>query len=94
MNATFRRVGLKVYFPLNCSPYIKLQYEYITYEQRYIISYLIKEGYNQSNIARAIGISREIECNQDKRSGEYWHGLAHEKYCSRNISIAKYTQFT
>ena len=58
---------------------------HITYELRYTISCMLKEGYNQSEIGRVIGknksvLSKELERNKDQRIGEYRHDLAHKKY--------------
>ena len=48
---------------------------HITYQQRYTISCMLTQGYNQSRIGEAIGkhksvISREIKRNKDLRNGE------------------------
>lgn len=72
---------------------------HITYEQRYTISCMLKEGYNQSEIGKAISksksvLSRELERNKDQRSGEYRHDLAHKKYCTRKATIPKHSRFT
>ena len=72
---------------------------HITYEQRYTISCMLKQGYNQSKISEALGksksvISREIHRNKDLRSGEYRHALAQKKYRQRQDSKNKHIRFT
>jgi IS30 family transposase len=68
---------------------------HITYEQRYTISCLLKEGYNQPEIGKSQSvISREILRNRDQRNGKYRHALAHKKYCARKSAIPKHTRFT
>ncbi len=58
---------------------------HITQLQRYTITCMLSQGYNQSKIAETIDkdksvISREIKRNSEGRSGEYRHDLAHRKY--------------
>ncbi|MCP4356130.1 MAG: IS30 family transposase [Proteobacteria bacterium] len=72
---------------------------HITYEQRYTISCMLKQGYNQSKIGEILGksksvISREIHRNKDLRSGEYKHDLAQKKYLQRQSAKNKYIRFT
>lgn len=72
---------------------------HITYEQRYTISCMLKQGKKQSEISRTIGksesvVSREISRNKDGRSGEYRHDLAQRKYESRRASTPKHIRFT
>ena len=59
---------------------------HLTKEQRYTISVMLKQGYNQSEIAKTIGkdksvVSREIRRNKSKRgySCEYAQKLANER---------------
>ena len=54
---------------------------HITFNQRYTISCMLKEGYNQAQIAKAIGknksvVSRELKRNSDARNNVYTHELA------------------
>jgi len=72
---------------------------HITYEQRYTISCMLKQGYNQSKISEALCksksvISREIHRNKDLRSGEYRYALAQKKYRQRQDSKNKHIRFT
>lgn len=72
---------------------------HITQEQRYTISVLKKEGYNQKYIAQRIGkdksvISRELKRNSDLRNGEYRADLAHRKSEKRKIEKVKRINFT
>jgi IS30 family transposase len=57
---------------------------HITKAQRYTISSMLKQGYKQFEIAKAIGkvksvISRELMGNSDIRSGNYTDELANKK---------------
>lgn len=72
---------------------------HITYEQRYALSCMLKQGFNQTDIANALCksksvISREIHRNKDLRSGEYKHDLAQKKYQQRQDSKNKHIRFT
>jgi len=72
---------------------------HITESQRYTISCMLNQGFNQTQIAQAIGknksvISRERKRNSDARSGQYEHELAHRKYLTRQKKKAKYIRFT
>jgi IS30 family transposase len=72
---------------------------HITYEQRYTISTMVKQGFRQIDIAKVIGkdksvISREIKRNKDMRNGEYKHNLAHKKCLSRHKTKHKHIDFT
>lgn len=54
---------------------------HISYEQRYTISCMLKQGYSQTSIGAVLGrsksvICREIHRNKDLRSGEYKPDLA------------------
>jgi IS30 family transposase len=72
---------------------------HLTAPQRYTISCMLKEGYTQREIAKAIGkdksvISRELKRNSDKRSGIYKDDLANRKYAKRQKEKHKYIKFT
>lgn len=72
---------------------------HLTSEQRYTISVMLKQNYNQISIAKAIGkdksvVSREIRRNCDKRNGNYCSDLAQRKYTKRQISKPKKIYFT
>jgi len=72
---------------------------HITYEQRYTISCMLKQGVSLESIGNIIGkdksvISREIRRNKDERSGEYRHDLAQRKYKLRQSKIPKHIVFT
>lgn len=72
---------------------------HVTSEQRYTIEVMLKEGYRQNEIAKAIGkcksvISREIRRNCDVRSGEYRCELANRKCKERHIVKPKKIRFT
>lgn len=61
---------------------------HLTEPQRYTISSMLKQGYNKSEISRAIGkhksvVHYEIKRNSDKRSGVYKDELANKKYAKR-----------
>jgi IS30 family transposase len=71
----------------------------ITESQRYTIMCLLKEGFKQIEISRAISkdksvISRELKRNSDKRSGLYKADLANIKYKRRQKEKHKYRKFT
>jgi len=71
----------------------------LTREQRYTISVMKVRGYQQIEIAKAIGkdksvISRELKRNCDLRNGEYRYELAHHKYLNRLSNKAKQRNFT
>lgn len=72
---------------------------HITESQRYTISCMLKQGYKQSEIAKAINkdksvISRELKRNCDIRSGSYSDDLAQRKYKQRQKSKNKCIRFT
>jgi IS30 family transposase len=72
---------------------------HITKAQRYTISSMLKQGYKQFEIAKAIGkdksvISRELKRNSDIRSGNYKDELANKKYAKRQKEKHKYRKFT
>ena len=67
--------------------------------QRYTISCMLKQGHNQSQIAKAINkdksvVSREIKRNSDQRSGIYKDELANKKYAKRQKEKPKKKYFT
>ncbi|MGB1284822.1 MAG: helix-turn-helix domain-containing protein, partial [Polaribacter sp.] len=60
---------------------------------------MLKENYNKSEIARAIGkhksvVHYEIKRNSDKRSGVYNDDLANRKYAKRQKEKRKHKRFT
>jgi len=60
---------------------------------------MLKENYQQIDIAKAIGrhksvVCREIKRNCDKRNGSYNHDLAQRKYEKRNKGKPKKIRFT
>ena len=62
---------------------------HLTLEQRYTIQVLLKEGLNQSLIAKRLNrdksvIQREIKRNCDLRSGEYKADLVDKKCLNRH----------
>lgn len=72
---------------------------HLTESQRYTISCMLKENYNKSEIARAIGkhksvVHYEIKRNSDKRSGVYNDDLANRKYAKRQKEKRKHKRFT
>lgn len=72
---------------------------HITYEQRYTISEMLKQGYSNVKIGDVLNkdksvIGREIMRNKDKRSGEYRCDLAEKKYRKRQSEKAKHRRFT
>lgn len=72
---------------------------HISYEQRYTISRMLKQGYSQTSIGAVLGrsksvICREIHRNKDLRSGEYKPDLAQKKYRQRQKEKDKYIRFT
>lgn len=72
---------------------------HITVSQRYTISSMLKQGYSQIDIAKAINkdksvISRELKRNADSRSGIYSDELANRKYTKRQKEKHKYIKFT
>lgn len=72
---------------------------HLTQEQRYTISCMLKKGYNQVQIAAAIGknksvVCREMKRNSDQRSGIYSDELANRKYAKRQKEKHKYKKFT
>ncbi|NQY09416.1 MAG: helix-turn-helix domain-containing protein [Flavobacteriales bacterium] len=61
---------------------------HITFNQRYTISCMLKEGYKQVQIAKAIEknksvVSRELKRNSDARNNVYKQELATQKYAKR-----------
>ncbi|NQY12024.1 MAG: helix-turn-helix domain-containing protein [Flavobacteriales bacterium] len=61
---------------------------HITFNQRYTISCMLKEGYKQVQIAKAIEknksvVSRELKRNSDARNNNYKQELATQKYAKR-----------
>ena len=72
---------------------------HLTQEQRYTISCMLKQGYNKSEIARAITkdksvVFNEIKRNSDNRSGVYDDDLANRKAAKRQKEKAKNIRFT
>lgn len=72
---------------------------HLTYEQRYTLSCLLKQGYNQSKIGEVLGknksvICRELKRNKDLRNGEYKPYLAQNKYEQRQGKKNKHIRFT
>jgi IS30 family transposase len=72
---------------------------HLTLEQRYSISTLLEQGFNQSLIAQAIGkdksvISRELKRNSDSRNGVYKAELAQRKCLQRHTTKRKHIRFT
>lgn len=72
---------------------------HLTEGQRYTICCMLKQGYKQIEIAKAINkdksvISREVKRNCDKRSGAYRHDLAIRKHKYRQKKKRKYVKFT
>ena len=72
---------------------------HLTVEQRYTIDVMIRNGYKQKDIAKAINkdksvVSRELKRNKDMRSGEYRYDLAQRKYDKRNKDKPKRILFT
>lgn len=72
---------------------------HLTQEQRYTICCMLKQGYNKSEIARAITkdksvVFNEIKRNSDKRSGVYDDELANRKYAKRQKEKPKIIRFT
>ena len=72
---------------------------HLTQEQRYTISCMLKQGYNKSEIARAITKDKSvvfngIKRNSDNRSGIYDDDLANRKAAKRQKEKAKNIRFT
>ena len=72
---------------------------HLTQEQRYTISCMLKQGYNKSEIARAITkdksvVFNEIKRNSDNRSGIYDDDLANRKAAKRQKEKLKNIRFT
>lgn len=72
---------------------------HITYEQRYTISCMLKQGKSKTEIGKTIGkhrsvVGREIARNKDGRSGEYRYDLAQHKYQKRRADTPKNVRFT
>lgn len=73
--------------------------KYITEEQRYTISVLIKQGKTQKEITKMIckdgsTFNRELRRNSDKRSGEYQFELVYKKCRARHSLKRKVVRFT
>ncbi len=73
--------------------------KHLTVEQRYTISVMIQQNYNQKEIADTIGkdksvICRELKRNCDKRSGSYHGDLAQRKHNKRQRDKRKHSFFT
>ena len=73
--------------------------KHLTVEQRHTISVMKQKGYTQKQISETLGkdkstVSRELQRNCDKRSGEYRHDLAQRKCEQRHYSKAKKLRFT
>ncbi len=72
---------------------------HLTYEQRYTIEVLIRQGQAKNMIAKSLGvdksvISREIKRNCDLRNSVYSAQLAQRKYEERKQSKKKNIKFT
>ncbi len=72
---------------------------HLTVEQRYTIDVMNRNGYKQKDIAKAINkdksvVSRELNRNKDRRSGEYRYDLAQRKYIKRQKEKPKKIRFT
>lgn len=72
---------------------------HLTSGQRYTIDVMLRSGFKQNLIAKAIQkdksvISREIKRNCDKRSEEYRHELATRKYGERKVKKPKKIKLT
>lgn len=73
--------------------------EHLTREQRYTISVLLKQGYNQSFIAKTIGkdksvVSREIKRNSSDKRGVYNYKTAQKKADFRKQRFHRRRTFT
>ena len=73
--------------------------KHLTVEQRYTIYVMKVKGYKQKQIAEAIGkdkstVSRELQRNCDRRSGEYRYELAQRKCDQRHQAKPKKLRFT
>ena len=71
----------------------------LTVYQRYTISEMLQKGFSQTAIAVVIGkhksvLSREIQRNCDKRSGEYRYELAQKKCAERHHIKPKKLHYT
>ncbi len=72
---------------------------HLSYEQRYTIEVLLKDGQPQKEIARVLSLNksvicREIKRNCDGRSLVYKAKLAQSKYESRQYLKPKHLKFT
>jgi len=72
---------------------------HLTEEQRYTICCMLKQGYKQTEVAKAINkdasvVSREVKRNCDKRSGAYKYDLAIRKHKARQKEKRKHIRFT
>lgn len=84
---------------LYCLPSKVANMKHLTQEQRYTISVMNEQGYNQKEIAEAISkdkstVSRELRRNCDQRSGKYMHDLAQRKYTHRQKTKPRAIKFT
>jgi len=73
--------------------------KHLTVEQRYTISTMIANGFNQNETARVIGkdksvVCRELKRNCDMRNGKYDSDLAHRKYKLRQKEKPLHCWFT
>jgi IS30 family transposase len=82
------------------SPSKKLKFmSHLTKEQRYTIFTMLQAKYSKTDIAAAIEkdksvISRELNRNSDKRTGQYNPDLAQRKYEERKKNKPKFILFT
>lgn len=72
---------------------------HLTSKQRYTISVMINQGFNQTMIAKTIGkdksvVCRELKRNCDQRNDEYRPELAQKKYTQRQKHKNKHVNFT
>jgi IS30 family transposase len=73
--------------------------KHITSEERHTIDILLRQNQSPTRIARELGrepssITREIQRNCDKRSGEYRHELAHRKALRRKAEKGTRNDYT
>jgi IS30 family transposase len=73
--------------------------KHITSEERHTIDILLRQNQSPTRIARELGrepssITREIQRNCDKRSGEYRHELAHRKALRRKVEKGTRNDYT
>ena len=72
---------------------------YLSYQQRYTIEVLLKDGKSQTEIAKIISVNksvicREIKRNCDQRNGAYKANLSQAKYESRLSKKRKFVKIT